>query len=290
MTTFRDAQRRLQIIYNECSADAKKKQQQGPLDDFGRLKKAIHADVKETRQRMKEREELLGIKPSSKEAAEMSHRIRTTMRKLKDDSGRLQQLQKTEEKKQAAVTGGEESLASKNKAEIVDLVKKHVEELEQLEKKRFNDKLQTERSALLGAGGATGGSYKIDMGRLTDSVVKGSLPSIDQEDDEEVSAGLVQLRENQRDIDQDLDHINHQVGQLKEIAINMDRELDKQNGMLDTIDKKVDTATAHIESTNKKLKNAVDGVMKGDRFMINCILICVVLSLGTFIASYFVKF
>lgn len=59
--------------------------------------------------------------------------------------------------------------------------------------------------------------------------------------------------------------------------------------MLDTIDNKVDKAQVHLDNINVKLKQALDGVMKGDKFMVNCILICVLLSLVGFIASYFLK-
>jgi hypothetical protein len=50
MTTYRDAVRRLQIIYNDCAVDDKKKKTAQNMDDFGRLKRQIHIDVKAVRQ------------------------------------------------------------------------------------------------------------------------------------------------------------------------------------------------------------------------------------------------
>lgn len=47
---------------------------------------------------------------------------------------------------------------------------------------------------------------------------------------------------------------------LKEIAIDMDSELKKQNGMLDSIDKKVENTQAHLSNVNLKMKKAIDGV------------------------------
>ncbi len=51
MTTFREAVKKLQIIYNECSPDAKnKKKEENSLDEFTRLRKTTHAEVKRTRE------------------------------------------------------------------------------------------------------------------------------------------------------------------------------------------------------------------------------------------------
>jgi hypothetical protein len=48
---------------------------------------------------LKDREELLAVKPGSKEAAEASHRIRSQIKQLREDAMRLQAHQKQEEKK-----------------------------------------------------------------------------------------------------------------------------------------------------------------------------------------------
>ena len=111
-----------------------------------------------------------------------------------------------------------------------------------------------------------------------------ALPEIDPE----VSAGLQQLEATNQDIDRDLDQIRSQVGQLKEIAINMDQEMQKQDAMLRVVDGKVDKAQENLEHINLKMKKAVDGVMKGDRFVVSCILVSILLCLVGFILSYYV--
>lgn len=52
MTTYRDAVRRLQIIYNECAPQdaANKRQQLKDFDDFTLAKKRLHKDVHEARE------------------------------------------------------------------------------------------------------------------------------------------------------------------------------------------------------------------------------------------------
>lgn len=53
MSTFRDAVRRLQIIYNDCNPQAKNNREtEKSMDEFTRLKKFIHQDVKAIHQVM----------------------------------------------------------------------------------------------------------------------------------------------------------------------------------------------------------------------------------------------
>eukprot|EP00158_Paraphelidium_tribonemae_P002089 Partr_v1_DN25113_c0_g1_i2_m76941 putative NA len=287
MTSYGDALKRLQIIYNDTAADAKEKRNaEKNLDEFTRLKKSIHKDAKEVRQLIKDREELLANKPGSKEVAEASHKIRAKLKALRDDAGNLSRIQRQDEKK---VKPGQEA-DIKNKLEIVSLVQKHIEECENLEKKRFNDKVQSERSALMGGGTSVkiemtnfgGGKPAPSAGNGTDS----QLPDIDN--DPEVTSGLQALAAGNQDLDNDLDQISNAVGQLKEVAINMDSELTKQNGMLDELDKKADKTAAHMDNVNLKMKKAVEGMMKGDKFLVNCVLISIILALAGFIGSYFV--
>lgn len=179
---------------------------------------------------LKEREELLSTKPGSKDAAEASHRIRGRIKQLKDDGQKLQALQKVDEKKamkdkldKPQENGRTAKETAKLREETVELVFKHIEELEQLEKKRYQDKTSQDRAALFDG---AAGSSKMDFVSFGDSKPTGKsqmppgLPDID--DDPETSAGLQQLQTNNKDLDQDLDLIRSNLGVLKEIAINMD--------------------------------------------------------------------
>ena len=91
---------------------------------------------------LKEREELMGGKHGAEEVAKSSFRIRARIKQMKEDASRLATLhrQDTKFKKDESIQKGRE--------EIISLVHKHIEEIEQLEKKRVMDKMGTERSAL----------------------------------------------------------------------------------------------------------------------------------------------
>jgi hypothetical protein len=67
----------------------------------------------------------------------------------------------------------------------------------------------------------------------------------------------------------------------------MNDELDNQDIALTKIDKDVNNALDELDNVNIKMKKMLDDVMKGDKFMVNCILVCLVLSLVGFISSFF---
>lgn len=87
-----------------------------------------------------------------------------------------------------------------------------------------------------------------------------------------------------------MNEIGAGVAKLKEIALEMGQELDRQDEVLDRVDVKVEAALDHVDNINVQLKKSLDGIMKGDRFMVNCILMCVLLALIAFISTQFVSF
>lgn len=88
----------------------------------------------------------------------------------------------------------------RGRAEVITLAQKHIEELEMMEKKRFNDKVNSERSALMS--GAI--SIKIDptaaaLSRNNNSSnYTSDLPPID--DDPEITSGLKDLNAQNNDL------------------------------------------------------------------------------------------
>jgi t-SNARE complex subunit (syntaxin) len=106
--------------------------------------------------------------------------------------------------------------------------------------------------------------------------------------DIEVQEDLALIRQRNMDIDKELEEIAAGVAVVKQIAIQMGDELEKQNEMLDTIDTKVEKANDHVQAVNAKMKAALDGVMKGDKFLVNCVLLCILFALVAYITSQLV--
>ncbi|KAJ3064334.1 hypothetical protein HDU98_012234 [Podochytrium sp. JEL0797] len=293
MSSMRDAMQRLQVIYENCVPEAiAAKQAELGLDEFQRLKKKIAADVKGCRQALKEREDMLCTSGTTPETAEASYKIRIMIRNLKEGAGRMAEICKKEEKKKSKDANKMEKLALYK--EVLDLTNKHIEEVESLEKRRFNEGYAMDRSDLMAgatnkggissmAGGGMKGNYGGNYGEGKDPFNNTELPDIDVEED------FKRINEKNQAIDQDLEEIGQGVQKLKELAQNMGNELERQNDDLEEITKAADKALDHVDNVNVQMRKAVDGMMAGDKFMMNCILMCVLLALLGFIASLFTK-
>ncbi|KAJ3021661.1 UNVERIFIED_CONTAM: hypothetical protein HDU68_009524 [Siphonaria sp. JEL0065] len=293
MSSMRDAMQRLQVIYENCVPEAiAAKQAELGLDEFQRLRKKIHADVKGCRHALKEREDLLCSSGTTPETAEASYKIRIMIRTLKESSGRMAEIVKKEEKKKSKEPAKIEKLAQYK--EILELTNKHIEEVESLEKRRFNEGYAMDRTDLMAGatnkGGISGvgtgggrGNYGGHYAENKDPFNNTELPDIDVEEN------FKRMNEKNKAIDEDLEVIGQGVQKLKELAQNMGNELEKQNEDLEDVDKAVNKALDHVDNVNIQMRKAVDGMMAGDKFMMNCILLCVLLALLGFIASLFTQ-
>ncbi|KAI9330383.1 hypothetical protein DFJ73DRAFT_858936 [Zopfochytrium polystomum] len=312
MASMRDALNRLQVIYDACNPEAvAAKQAEAGLDEFQRLRKRLHRDIRAIRTALREREDLLTTQGTTPETAEQSYRIRIQIRAVRDAADRMKEIVAKEEKR--AAKRGKDDGSKENKdpddpaaqkaaklaerKEILDLTLRHIEEVENLERRRFNEGVAIDREELM-AGGNTGvagragghraiGTYGGHYDDVSPSSPSGAdpfesgLPDIDVEED------FKAINERNRAIDEDLEVIGAGVARLKELANNMGQELDRQNEDLAEVDRKVNKALDHVDNVNIQMRKVVDGVMKGDKFMMNCILLCVLLALLGFIASLF---
>lgn len=104
---------------------------------------------------LKDRDVLLAKKnaQASREAAEASYQIRLRLKQVKELIARMGEIVKNEEKKASKMKGAklqEFSDKLKEKKEIYELCQKHYEECENMEKRRFADKMpDSDRQNLL---------------------------------------------------------------------------------------------------------------------------------------------
>ncbi|KAI9145633.1 hypothetical protein BKA69DRAFT_1048758 [Paraphysoderma sedebokerense] len=291
MSSLKDAIRRLEIIHAACAPKDKKDEETG-MDEFTRIKKRIHQNVKQARQLITEREQLSKSKnASSTEIAELSFKIRSILKQVKEESQELQRIVDKAEKKIKGKNKPEIQEVINSRKEIVKLCFMHLEECQNLDNSRFNDKFAADRADLFAGGSALpskvefvkfpqGAVGPMNTGSpLTPGNPETELPDID------VAEDLVLIKKYNLDLDKELDEIAAGVAQLKEVAVKMGEEVDKQNAMLDDVEGKIDKAQEHLTTVNMKMKQALDGVMKGDRFLVNCVLICILLALTGYIAS-----
>eukprot|EP00842_Homolaphlyctis_polyrhiza_P001101 jgi/Hompol1/1992/HPOL_002113-RA len=285
MASMRDAMKRLEHIYQQCAPEAvEEKTAEANLDEFSRIRKKIHADVKAVRQALKDREDLLRQGGTTTESAEASYRIRVMIKTLKEQVGRMQEIVDKEAKKKKPKDP--EKIAEHR--EIFTLCQQHIEECENLEKRRQADAYAADRLELFSGGGGAGGGASGGFGGGGGGPIEGNdpfthsdLPDIDVEED------MKAIRARNKDIDKDIENLGVGVLRLKEIALDMGQELDRQNDDLGNLDNKVERALDHVDNINVTMKKTLEGVMKGDRFMVNCILLCVILALVGFISTQF---
>ena len=274
------AHEKLLFIYQNCSVDAA---QQDKSDDFLASKRKIHLLVKEVRQTLKDRARLLVKKTISnnRQAAEISYKVRIKLKTIRNEIDLMMENIKRDEKtlnklKGKKATNLQEAL--REKRQVYELCLQHLEECEGLEKQRY-DFPRSDRDALIGTASPSGLSYHSNISYS--STHDSELPDIDVEND------MKTLQKGDQEIQKDLQIISTGVATLKTIAIGMNDELDMQNELLSRMDKKTGKIEKEMNKLNVKMKDTLDRVMTGDKFIVNCVLVVILLGIAAFIGSFF---
>ncbi|KAH6766255.1 syntaxin of plants 71 [Perilla frutescens var. hirtella] len=83
--------------------------------------------------------------------------------------------------------------------------------------------------------------------------------------------------------DEGLQFISEGLDTLKDLARDMNEELDRQVPLIDEIDTKVDKASSDLRRTNVKLKETITRVRSSRNFFIDIILICILLGIAAYL-------
>lgn len=89
--------------------------------------------------------------------------------------------------------------------------------------------------------------------------------------------------------DQGLDMISEGLDTLKNMAHDMNEELDRQVPLMDEIDTKVDRATADLKNTNVRLKHTVTQLRSSRNFCIDIVLLCIILGIAAYLYNVLKK-
>lgn len=84
----------------------------------------------------------------------------------------------------------------------------------------------------------------------------------------------------------DLDVIERGVCDIKQLAVDMGRQLTVHDELIFNIQQKADCTEAKMQTMNAKLKATLRKVMDIDKFIVNVVLIVILLSLAFFIYTY----
>lgn len=89
--------------------------------------------------------------------------------------------------------------------------------------------------------------------------------------------------------DQGLETISEGLATLKNMAQDINEELDRQVPLVDEIDTKVDKATSDLRNTNVRLKETVTKMRSSRNFCIDIILLCVILGIAAYLYNVLKK-
>ncbi|PSS23666.1 Syntaxin-71 like [Actinidia chinensis var. chinensis] len=83
--------------------------------------------------------------------------------------------------------------------------------------------------------------------------------------------------------DQGLEVIAEGLDTLKNMAHDMNEEMDRQVPLMDEIDAKVDKAASDLKNTNVRLKDTVNQLRSSRNFCIDIILLCIILGIAAYL-------
>ncbi|PKI65174.1 hypothetical protein CRG98_014488 [Punica granatum] len=89
--------------------------------------------------------------------------------------------------------------------------------------------------------------------------------------------------------DQGLDMISDGLDTLKNMAHDMNEELDRQVPLMDEIDSKVDKAASDLKNTNVRLKDTVNQLRSSRNFCIDIVLLCIILGIAAYLYNVLKK-
>ncbi|KAI9086251.1 hypothetical protein K1719_031705 [Acacia pycnantha] len=89
--------------------------------------------------------------------------------------------------------------------------------------------------------------------------------------------------------DQGLDMIAEGLDTLKDMAHNMNEELDRQVPLMDEIDAKVDKASSDLKNTNVRLKDTVTQLRSSRNFCIDIVLLIIILGIAAYLYNVLKK-
>ncbi|KAL9374078.1 hypothetical protein Peur_033698 [Populus x canadensis] len=89
--------------------------------------------------------------------------------------------------------------------------------------------------------------------------------------------------------DQGLDMISDGLDTLKNMAHDMNEEIDRQVPLMDEIDTKVDKAAADLKNTNVRLKDTVNQLRSSRNFCIDIVLLIIILGIAAYLYNVLKK-
>lgn len=234
-------------------------------DAFARLYSSVEADIDAALHKS----ELASQEKNRAAVVAMNAEIRRTKAKLLEEVPKLQRLAL---KKVKGLT--KEELAARN-----DMVIALTDRIQSIPDGTSNATKQT--------GGWTASASRTEI--KFDSPSDGSFDANYFQQTEESNKFRQEFEMRKMRQDQGLDAIAEGLDTLKNMAHDMNEELDRQVPLIDEIDTKVDRANADLKNTNVRLKDTINQLRSSRNFCIDIILLCIILGIAAYLYNVLKK-
>ncbi|KAG0454701.1 hypothetical protein HPP92_023993 [Vanilla planifolia] len=234
-------------------------------DAFARLYSSVDADINAAI----EKAELASQEKNRAVVVAMNAEIRRTKAKLLEEVPKLQRLAHKKVK----------GLSPEEHGARNDMVLALPDKIQAIPDGTSNGAKQT--------GGWTASASRMEI--KFDSKPVGSFDSEYFQQTEESNKFKQEFEMRKMKQDQGLDAIAEGLDTLKNMAHDMNEELDRQVPLIDEIDTKVDRATADLKNTNVRLKETVNQLRSSRNFCIDIILLCIILGIAAYLYNVLKK-
>ncbi|XP_021909386.1 syntaxin-72-like isoform X2 [Carica papaya] len=227
-------------------------------DDFARLYASVEADIDAALHKS----ELASIEKNRAAAVAMNAEVRRMKGRLMDEVPKLQKLAMKKVK----------GLSKEEQDTRYDLVFVLPERIKAIPDATTSSAKQT------GGWGVSGSNKNIKFDSSDGDFEGGFF-----QQGEESSQFRQEYEMRKMKQDQGLDIISEGLDTLKNLAHDMNEELDRQVPLMDEIETKVDKATSDLKNTNVRLKQTITKLRSSRNFCIDILLLCVILGIVSYI-------
>lgn len=243
--------------YEKYDIDKQRSTNDSSSDAFARLYSSFESQIDATSQKA----EMVAIETNRAKAVAMKAEVRRTKARLMDE---IQKLQKLAQKKVKGLS--QEELETRG-----DLVL------------MLSDRIQAIPDGSTDATKRTGGFGTSSFNKNIKFDSDGQFDDSFYQQTAEVTHFREEYEMRKMKQDEGLDIISEGLDTLKNLARDMNEELDRQVPLLDEIDTKVDKATMDIKSNNLRLKENINKIRSSSNFFIDIILICILLGIVAYL-------